>query len=90
MVLGPVKSILSRLTRLRLEVETPSQPLHSALGVYDALLAREERVALRADLNFDLRFGRTSRPRISTGTVDRRVLEILWVNLSFHNRVSLG
>ena len=38
-----------------LEIETPFEPLNTALGIDDTLLAREERVALSTDLDPKLR-----------------------------------
>ena len=41
--------------RALLEIETPLEPLNAALGIDDALLTREERVALSTDLDPKLR-----------------------------------
>src|SRR5581483_4927158 len=59
-----------------------------AAGVDDALLARVERVAVRAELDAELRLGRVGLERVAAGAVDGR-LDPLRVDAFFHGRTFL-
>ena len=53
--------------------------------VHELLLAREQRMARRADLNRDFGDGRTRRKTVAARAVDAGFREPFWVNLLFHS-----
>jgi hypothetical protein len=72
----------------RLEVEPAAESFHTALGVHNALLAREEGMAGTADLHLNPLFGGTGGKSITANADDLRVGVVLWVYINFHITVS--
>ena len=70
--------------------EPAVESLDPSLGVHDALLAREERVALLADLHVQFRLGRTRRVRLAARAGDRRVGIVRWMNIGLHGPLLRG
>ncbi len=66
-----------------LKIETPPQPLDSALGVHYPLLARVERMALAANLNPQGGLGGPSMKHVATGAGHHGVIE-LGMDIGFH------
>jgi hypothetical protein len=66
--------------------ELLAEPLDAAGGVYKLLLAGEERMARRADINIDLRLGAAGDKFISTGTF-YMTGHIPGMDLFFHGRL---
>src|SRR5687767_12953448 len=64
------------------------EALDTAGGVHELLLAREERVALGADLDPDLRLGRPGMHHLATRAGDRGV-DVLRMNAHLHGCVLL-
>src|SRR2546428_7425806 len=59
------------------------EPVDAALDYAEVLLAREERVAVRAHLDVQLGLGRAGGERVAAGAGDLR-LDVLGVDLFFH------
>src|SRR5215211_1834802 len=59
------------------------EALHAATRVDQLLLARVERVAVRADLHVDLRLGRAGRELVAAGAADVS-LDVLGVDVGLH------
>src|SRR5581483_1678519 len=59
------------------------EAIDAALDIEEVLLAREERVALRAHLDVQLGLRRTGRERVAAGALDLR-LDVRGVDLLFH------
>ena len=67
----------------------PLETLHEAIdlpgSVYDALLTREERMAGRAHIQFDLRDSRPGGPGVAASADDLRLSIVFRMNLRFHD-----
>src|SRR5215472_12680668 len=83
---GGFRGLLSAFRRLRAELLR--EPLDTALGIDQLLLAREERMAVRADFKMQLFFGRACLPRRAARAPGVNV-EVLRVN-SFSHSVLLA
>ena len=59
------------------------EPLDTTSGVYELLLTREERVAVRADFDLDLRLRRSRLKRVAARARDDGTL-IRWMYTCFH------
>jgi hypothetical protein len=57
--------------------------IHSSGRIHEFLFTGEKRVALRTNLDPDIRLGRTGMQGIAAGTNDYAIL-VLWVYLVFH------
>jgi hypothetical protein len=69
--------------RLLLLAELLAEALHAARGIHEALLASEERVALRADVRVNLRLGGSGLERIAAGALHRRRM-VFGMDIGFH------
>src|SRR5690348_12701945 len=78
-----VPSMLNRSLRVLIQIEALAEALHAPGGIEDALLAREERVTLRAHVHTQLRLGAAHRKGVATGARDGR-LDVLRMNSGFH------
>src|SRR5262249_57877187 len=67
-----------------LALQSLLEPLDLAGGVDDRLLAREERVAVRADVDAELRSGRPDRPLEAAGAAGDLRFVVLGVDVRFH------
>jgi len=61
------------------------EALHAAFGIDQLHLAREERVAIAADINRNLFMKAAGFKLVATGTGDD-AWAVLWMNLFFHRR----
>src|ERR1700761_4294712 len=64
--------------------ELLAEPLHAAGGIHELLLAREERVATRADIHVQLRLRAAGHEFVAASTADVTG-DILRVNFGFHD-----
>src|SRR5262245_47804900 len=71
------------LLAVLVEVIAPVEALHAASGVENALLSREERVALRADVNLELRLGAADLKGVAARAGDGR-LDVVWMDVGLH------
>lgn len=70
--------------RYLLDTVAPLHPLHSPLGIHNALLSSEEGVAIAAHLNAKLRFSGTGGKGMTTAAGHLRIRIILGMYLSLH------
>ena len=77
------RSGIAGVGRLRRTTKAAMEALDLTGGVDDALLAREEGVARRAQFHPDLRPRRAGRPRVTTGASDFRVVIVARVDVDF-------
>ena len=68
----------------RLRAEPLGEPLHAPFGIHELLPAREERMAVVADLEVQLGLGRAGLPRGAAGA-PRLDVEVLRVNPFLHS-----
>jgi hypothetical protein len=64
-------------------IEAPPEPFDLSAGIDQTLLACEERVAIRAQIDSQVCFGRSSLPSISAGAVHGR-FDVTWMNIGLH------
>src|SRR5690606_38406718 len=62
------------------------EAVHAALGVDQLLAAREERVAVGADLEVQILFGGAGLPRRAAGAVNRDLV-VIGMDAGLHDRV---
>ena len=72
----------------RLLAELLPEALHASGSVHEALLAGEERMALRAHVRMNLGLGRSSLERIAAGALHRRRM-VLWMDVGFHANLNV-
>jgi hypothetical protein len=65
------------------------KPFDATRRVNELLLARKERVAVRTNLQANLRLGRAGLPRLAARAMDRRV-HILRMNIRLHGMLLSG
>src|SRR6476646_4270407 len=65
------------------EVVAPVEALHTASSVENALRPREERVALRADVNLELSLRAANLEGVAAGAGDGR-LDVVWMDVGLH------
>lgn len=70
----------------RLLAELLSETLDASGSVDQALLAGEERMALRADVRVDLRLSRAGLERIAAGALHRRRM-VFGMDIGFHDNL---
>ena len=71
------------LFALLIQIETLLEAINTSAGVYQLLLAREEGVALGANVNDDILLGGAGLNDIAAGTADRGLL-VLGMDALFH------
>jgi hypothetical protein len=75
--------------RLLLLAELLAEALDASRGIHEALLAREERVALRAHVRVDLRLRGSGLERIAAGALHRRRM-VFGMDVGFHANLVAG
>src|SRR6476469_7539149 len=70
-------------------LEAPLEPLQPAARVDELLLARVEGVAVRADLDVELRLRRTRRERVPAAAVHGRE-DVVGMNVRLHRRARIA
>ncbi len=76
--------IVGRFANTAGPIHAPHKPLDSATRINQALLAREERMALRAQIDADRRPGRPGRKGVATARAGDAAFYVFGMDIFFH------